>query len=48
LRPTPFAGAAWVSNGLAIATSRNAKNVATSASGGTTHGSRSAFFRRDV
>ena len=37
LRPAPSAGAACVSNGLATATSRNAKNAATRPSTGTAH-----------
>ncbi len=46
--PAPFGGASCVSNGLEIATSMKAKNSATSASGGTTHGSSSDLRRRDV
>ena len=39
--PAPSAGAAWVANGLATATTRNAKNVETAAKTGTTQTIRS-------
>ena len=44
--PAPSAGAAWVTNGLATATRRNAKNVETAASTGTTQTMRSRAHAR--
>ncbi len=44
--PAPSAGASWVANGLATATTRNAKNTATAANTGTTQTMRSRAQRR--
>ena len=44
--PAPSTGAVCVSNGLATATSMNAKNVAIPPSTGTTHATRSRSSRR--
>ena len=46
LRPAPSVGATCVANGLETATSMNAKKLATRASTGTTHATRSAAVRR--
>ena len=46
LRPAPSVGATCVPNGLETATSMNAKKLATSASTGTTHATRSAAVLR--
>ena len=46
LSPAPSAGATCVANGLETATSMNAKKLATRASTGTTHATRSAAVRR--